>query len=89
MRSLSGRAVSVFFSELHASNPTFYYLQAGGRKEKGSAPRRPYISCKETLLLPEDVPVIPFSAEKGTGREQVLALIESHIAECAGASAEQ
>ena len=48
------------------------------------------ITCiRETLLLPEDVPVIPFSAEKGTGREQVLALIESHIAECAGASAEQ
>lgn len=48
------------------------------------------ITCiRETLLLPEDVPVIPFSAEKGTGREQVLALIEAHIAECAGASAEQ
>ena len=48
------------------------------------------ITCiRETLLLPEDVPVIPFSAEKGTGREQVLALIESHITESAEASAEQ
>lgn len=40
------------------------------------------IACiRETLLLPEDVPVIPFSAEKGTGRDEVLALIESHIAD--------
>lgn len=40
------------------------------------------IACiRETLLLPEDVPVIPFSAEKGTGRDEVLELIESHIAD--------
>lgn len=36
---------------------------------------------KETLLLPEEVPVIPFSAEKGEGREEVLALICAHIGE--------
>lgn len=48
------------------------------------------IACiRETLLLPEDVPVIPFSAEKGTGREEVLALIESHIAEFSGAVSEK
>lgn len=48
------------------------------------------IACiRETLLLPEDVPVIPFSAEKGTGREEVLALIESHIAEFSGAVSEE
>ncbi len=42
------------------------------------------IACiRETLLLPEDVPVIPFSAEKGTGRDEVLALIEAHVAACA------
>ena len=34
---------------------------------------------RETLLLPEEVPVIPFSAEKGTGREEILALIEEHV----------
>ena len=34
---------------------------------------------RQTLLLPEEVPVIPFSAEKGTGREQVLELIFDHI----------
>nr|WP_297175453.1 ribosome biogenesis GTP-binding protein YihA/YsxC [uncultured Agathobaculum sp.] len=34
---------------------------------------------RQTLLLPEEVPVIPFSAEKGIGREQVLELIFDHI----------
>ena len=30
---------------------------------------------RETLALPEDVPLIPFSAEKGTGREELLSEI--------------
>ena len=30
---------------------------------------------RETLALTEDVPLIPFSAEKGTGREELLACI--------------
>lgn len=30
---------------------------------------------RQTLLLPETVPVMPFSAEKGTGRDEVLALL--------------
>lgn len=34
---------------------------------------------RQTLLLPEDVPVILFSAEKGDGRDQVLALIFDHV----------
>lgn len=34
---------------------------------------------RETLELPETVPVISFSAEKGTGREELMALILSHI----------
>ena len=34
---------------------------------------------RQTLLLPEEVPVIPFSAEKGYGRAQVLALIFDHM----------
>lgn len=34
---------------------------------------------RQTLLLPEDVPVIPFSAEKGFGKEDVLSLIFSHV----------
>lgn len=33
------------------------------------------------LHLPEDVSVIPFSAEKGTGKDDVLALILEHIHE--------
>ena len=32
-------------------------------------------TIRETLHLPEEIPVIPFSAEKGTGREQLLAEI--------------
>lgn len=44
----------------------------------------PNVACiRQTLLLPEQVPVIPFSAEKGSGREDVLALIEAHAAEFA------
>ena len=34
---------------------------------------------RQTLLLPEEVPVVPFSAEKGDGRDQVLELIFDHI----------
>ena len=30
---------------------------------------------RETLQLPEEVPVIPFSAEKGTGREELVRLL--------------
>ena len=32
---------------------------------------------RETLLLPDDVPVIAFSAEKGDGKEEVLEIIQS------------
>ena len=39
---------------------------------------------RETLKLPEDVLVVPFSAEKGEGREDMLALIEEHISQYAG-----
>ena len=34
---------------------------------------------RETLELPKDVKVIPFSAEKGTGREELLRLILEHM----------
>lgn len=34
---------------------------------------------RETLELPNDVKVIPFSAEKGTGREELLGLILDHM----------
>lgn len=34
---------------------------------------------RETLELPEDVKVIPFSAEKGTGGEELLRLILEHM----------
>ena len=34
---------------------------------------------RQTLLLPEEVPVIPFSAEKGFGRDEVLNPIFEHV----------
>lgn len=34
---------------------------------------------RETLELPEDVKLIPFSAEKGTGKEELLRLILEHM----------
>lgn len=39
------------------------------------------LRVRETLRLPEDCPVIPFSAEKGDGREEVLALLNAHAGE--------
>ena len=33
---------------------------------------------RETLVLPDGVEVVPFSAEKGTGREELLGLITAH-----------
>ena len=36
---------------------------------------------REILKLPEEVEVIPFSAEKGDNRDYILEQIESHIAE--------
>jgi len=37
-------------------------------------------TIRSTLTLPEAVKVIPFSAEKGTGREELLALLLEHLA---------
>ena len=34
---------------------------------------------RETLALPETVPVLPFSAEKGVGREELLGIVLDHI----------
>ena len=36
---------------------------------------------RQTLTLPDTVKVIPFSAEKGEGRESLLALITGHLEE--------
>ncbi len=36
-------------------------------------------TIRTVLKLPEEIPVIPFSAEKGTGRDDVLALILDHV----------
>ncbi len=36
---------------------------------------------RETLKLPEEVEVVPFSAEKGDNRDYILEIIQSHIAE--------
>lgn len=40
----------------------------------------PNLVCiRETLALREDEPVVPFSAEKGTGKEQLIAAILDHL----------
>ena len=40
----------------------------------------PNLRCiRETLELDDSIPVIPFSAEKGTGREDLLKLIVNHM----------
>ncbi|MGM9613098.1 MAG: GTP-binding protein, partial [Butyricicoccus sp.] len=41
-------------------------------------------TIRQTLLLPSEVPVIPFSAEKGDGRDDVLAIIQQAASEHAG-----
>lgn len=50
-------------------------------KIKKSALEGSIALIRETLMLREDVEVIPFSAEKGTGRDEVLEIIQSHVAE--------
>ena len=42
----------------------------------------PNLKCiREDLELPEDVPVIPFSAEKGNGREELVRLVLNAVGE--------
>ena len=36
---------------------------------------------RETLELPEEVPIISFSAEKGLGKEELLQVILDHVSE--------
>ena len=38
-------------------------------------------TIRETLHLPEEIPVIPFSAEKGNGREELVRYILSAVKE--------
>jgi GTP-binding protein len=37
------------------------------------------LRVRETLGLPDEVPVIPFSAEKGDGKQELLDLIFAHM----------
>ena len=42
----------------------------------------PNLACiRETLGLPEEVTVIPFSAEKGDGRDQLLSFVLKAVGE--------
>lgn len=50
-------------------------------KIKKSALEANLAVIRETLMLREDVVVVPFSAEKGTGREEVLKMIQNHVTE--------
>lgn len=54
-------------------------------KVKRKSEREPNLNViRQTLMLPYDVPVIPFSAEKGDGKEEVLALIQDAVAQALG-----
>jgi len=44
-------------------------------KVKKSEAEGNFRRIRETLELPEEVPLVPFSAEKGTGREELLNLL--------------
>ena len=48
-------------------------------KLKKSAVEDSMNTIRTTLHLPEDVPVIPFSAVKGTGRDEILQMIFDHV----------
>ena len=48
-------------------------------KLKKSAVEGNMNTIRTTLHLPEDIPVIPFSAVKGTGRDEVLQMIFDHV----------
>ena len=48
-------------------------------KLKKSAVEDSMNTIRTTLHLPEDVPFIPFSAVKGTGRDEVLQMIFDHV----------
>ena len=48
-------------------------------KLKKSAVEDSMNTIRTTLHLPEDVPVFPFSAVKGTGRDEVLQMIFDHV----------
>ena len=37
------------------------------------------LTIRQDLELPESCPVIPFSAEKGTGRQELLNIIQAHL----------
>ncbi|MGN1030947.1 MAG: ribosome biogenesis GTP-binding protein YihA/YsxC [Butyricicoccaceae bacterium] len=50
-------------------------------KIKKSAVEGSIALIRETLMLREDVPVIPFSAAKGNGRDEVIDLIQRHVEE--------
>ena len=63
-----------------------YFLRSGRRfvviankcDKLKTSEREPNLrAIRETLRLPDDVPVLPFSAEKGLGREELLARMEN------------
>jgi GTP-binding protein len=45
------------------------------------------VRIRETLDLPDEVPVISFSAEKGTGKDELMAIILEHIEATTGGEA--
>lgn len=48
-------------------------------KLKGSEKETSLALIRETLALPEDVPLLPFSAEKGLGRDELIRFIAGEV----------
>lgn len=69
---------------------TDWFLQSGvpfavlankSDKLKSSERQENLLQIRSVLMLPETVPVIPFSAQRGEGKEEILRLILTHINE--------
>ncbi len=70
--SADDRTMADFFK---ASGMPFAVAANKLDKVKKSEAEENFRLIRETLELPEDVPLVPFSAEKGTGREELLSLL--------------
>lgn len=62
-------------------NSTYPFVVVANKTDKCKKSELPRnLQCiRETLELPENVSVIPFSAEKGNGREELIQIMESNI----------
>lgn len=72
---------SIMAEYLRASQKPFLVVANKLDKIKKSEQEPNQIQIRAELQLPESIPVVPFSAEKGTGRELLLEYISDHVGE--------